>query len=378
MISIDDQVKVKSVQAICLRAKIDQPVMTSFGVMTDRPAIFVKVEDFSGYVGWGEVWCNFPSCGAEHRVNLVNKILADLVINKEFSNPSQIFMYLTQKTEILAIQSGEYGPFAQCISGIDLAFWDLFSRRGGQPLWKFLGGSNDQVEVYASGINPLSPEAAVEKKRMEGYRSFKLKIGFNSGLDLKNVKNVSSLLNIGESLMLDVNQGWDFGAAVKMLGELSPYDIKWIEEPLRADTSLDIWCRLADLSDIPFAVGENIGGFNDFRLAVNSGAFSYLQPDITKCGGISGNLKVIRLIHERNLIYCPHYLGGGIGLLHSAHFLAANDVAGLLEVDSNDNVLRTSIAKCINNVKDGFVRLGSEPGIGDIPNFGELGPFSSP
>ena len=70
---------IRSVQAFCYRYPLSTPVVTSFGRMLDRPAVFVRVEDDDGYAGWGEVWANFPSTGAEHRARLVNEVLAPAI-----------------------------------------------------------------------------------------------------------------------------------------------------------------------------------------------------------------------------------------------------------------------------------------------------------
>ena len=138
------------VQAFVLRSPIETPVQTWIFSMYDRPALFVRVEDADGTQGWGEVWCNFPSCGAEHRARLIDTVLAPLLTAQAFADAKQAFDHLTQRTAVLALQSAEPGPFAQCIAGLDLALWDLCARRAGLPLWRDLGGIGDEVEVYAS------------------------------------------------------------------------------------------------------------------------------------------------------------------------------------------------------------------------------------
>jgi L-alanine-DL-glutamate epimerase-like enolase superfamily enzyme len=116
-----------------LRHRIDKPVRTSFGTMHERPALLVRVEDADGSHGWGEVWCNYPACGAEHRARLVETVLAPLLAGHRFASPNEAFDQLTQATAVLAIQSGEPGPIAQGIAGLDLALWDLVARRAGLP-----------------------------------------------------------------------------------------------------------------------------------------------------------------------------------------------------------------------------------------------------
>ena len=54
-----------------MRAPCETPVRTSFGIMVDRPALYVQLETTDGVKGLGEIWCNFPSCGAEHRARLL-------------------------------------------------------------------------------------------------------------------------------------------------------------------------------------------------------------------------------------------------------------------------------------------------------------------
>src|SRR6266404_6780207 len=82
---------IRRVQAFCYRYPLSTPVVTSFGRMLNRPAVFVRAEDEDGIVGWGEVWSNFPSTGAEHRARLVNEVLAAPLIGRELDGPAQAF-----------------------------------------------------------------------------------------------------------------------------------------------------------------------------------------------------------------------------------------------------------------------------------------------
>lgn len=360
------------VEAFVFRCPIATPVRTSFGTMHDRPAVFVRVEDHDGAVGWGEAWCNFPACGAEHRARLVATVLAPLATGRRFASPAEAFDWLGQRTAVLAIQSGEPGPMAQAIAGIDLALWDLCARRAGQPLWRFLGGTQDRIAVYASGINPERPQDVVAERQAEGYRAFKLKIGFGRERDLENVAAVRALLGAQVPLMVDANQGWSLEEALAMLEPLAGFGLGWLEEPLRADQPWSQWQQLAGASSLPLAAGENLLGAPAFAQAMDAACLSVLQPDLAKWGGISGCWPVIRAARERGLRYCPHYLGGGIGLLASAHVLAASGGDGLLEIDANPNPLRTLLAGPLRQVRDGACVLGEAPGIGVQPDLGEL------
>ncbi len=355
-------------QAFVFRCPISTPVKTSFGTMHDRPAVFVRVEDEDGAVGWGEVWCNFPSCGAEHRARLFDTVMAPLLLSRGFSGPCEAFEFLSDRTAVLAIQSGEHGPMAQVIAGIDLALWDLCARRAKQPLWRYLGGTRDRIPVYASGLNPDQPEALAATKLHEGYLAFKLKIGFGEERDTANLAALRSLLGSGTPLMADANQGWDLQEAMRMAPHLREFRLGWLEEPLRADRPWSEWTQLAKATDIPLAGGENLLGTDAFDIAIAQSPLTVMQPDLAKWGGISGCWPVIVKARAAGLRYCPHFLGGGIGLMASAHVLAAAGGDGMLEIDANPNPLRTLLSPRLSVIEEGCCRLGDEPGIGVTPD----------
>ena len=367
-------ITIKNLEVFALRAAISNPVRTSFGTMKDRPALFVKIEDKDGAIGWGEIWCNFPSVGAEYRAKLLNEVFIPILINQKFNSPQDLYESISHKTAVLAIQSGEFGPIAQIISGIDIAAWDLFARRAGQPLWKYLGGNNPRVKVYASGINPDQPEKVISQFLDTGYNAFKLKVGFDLETDVSNLKKIRAIIP-AHTLMIDANQAWSLQSAIKNINAMEEFNPHWIEEPIRADSSMDEWQFLSRNCNATIAAGENMSSQKQFDTAIQSKVFGVLQPDIAKWGGISECKIVVQNILENKVSYCPHYLGGGIGLLASAHLLAASGSDGYLEIDSNDNPLRTLICGPVNNVINGHITLSNEPGIGAQVNLEELSPF---
>jgi D-galactarolactone cycloisomerase len=362
--------KIHSVRAFCFRYPLAAPVVTSFGRMNDRPAVFVRVEDEDGEHGWGEVWCNFPSVGAEHRARLINEMLAPMLIGREVAQPSELFEGITAATSVLALQSGEQGPFAQTIAGVDTAVWDLFARRAKAPLWRMLGGTSGRMRVYASGINPDGSVAMAEAAMSRGHRAFKLKIGFGAERDRDNLRALRCLVGEG-MLAADVNQGWSIAQALEQSPPLEEFALAWLEEPLRADRPWSEWRALRERLSLPLAGGENIAGREAFSAALAEGVLNVIQPDVAKWGGITGCLAVAHDVVASKRIYCPHYLGGGIGLLASAHLLAACN-GGWLEVDSNDNPLRDAFCGAIAVIKDGEIELPDTPGLGIDPDLASI------
>jgi L-alanine-DL-glutamate epimerase-like enolase superfamily enzyme len=298
----------------------------------------------------------------------LESVIAPLLLGQSFLSPAAAYKYLCEKTRILALQADEPGPLAQTTAAADLALWDLFSRKRSLPLYRALGGAgNGVMPAYASGINPTGVLAAIEKCRKLGYRAFKFKIGFHAEQDMINIKEASASLKAGESLAVDANQAWELPVALAFAEKLGQSPLAWLEEPLRCDAHLSQWGILQQHCPVPLAGGENIRSSEDFHAVIHSGFLTCIQPDICKWGGLSGCLPVAKAALAAGLRYCPHYLGGGIGLMASAHLLAAVGGDGLLEIDVNVNPLREALAQPYPALQDGLLRLGGEAGLGVEP-----------
>lgn len=375
--------RLAGIECRVFRAPVAAPVRTSFGVMRDRPSVLVRVAADEGFEGWGEVWCNFPSVGAEHRARLLRDVVAPAALDIAFERPHELFEGLTAQFCVLAIQAGEPGPLAQVIAGLDMAVWDLAARRAGKPLHVFLGGAPDVrgavagVAAYASGLNPDRPQALATTMRERGHRAFKLKVGFGEARDLGNLAALRAALGPDARLMVDANQGWEPDVAARMARLMAPFGIDWLEEPIRADSPAGDWRALAAQSQIRLAAGENMRDA-EFAAAIASGHLGVLQPDLGKWGGFSRCVEIGRAALAGSLRFCPHWLGGGVGLLASAHLLAAVGGDGMVEVDSNPNPLREHMLDRPMTVADGRLLLPGGPGLGATPDLAAIGRFEVP
>ena len=368
--------EITAVERWVLRAPIAQPVANAFGAMTNRPALFLRIGASDGAWGWGEVFCNFPQVGAEHRARLVDSIFAPLLVGTASDDPSAIRALLDRRTRQMAIQCGEPGPFAQITGAIDQALWDLSARRAGVPLWQHLGNGrgSGEVRVYASGIGPDDVATVASDKRREGFTAFKLKVGFDAVRDRANLEALRSVLGGEATIMTDANQAWSIDEAAERIAGLAEFRPHWIEEPIGADEPAAAWRTLAATTRVPLAAGENIRGQQAFDDAVDAGYLQFIQPDVGKWGGISGGIAVARRAAARGIAYCPHWLAGGVGLAASMHALAAaGDGNGYAEVDANPNPLREEVFPLA--IEHGRVTLSDAPGLGVEPDLRRLARF---
>ena len=361
----DTRFQLNKISTYIFKAPVQKPVISTLTTVNVRVALLVKVEDAQGGFGWGEVYATLPSFSADHKIHLIHQIIAPLLKNQTFISPSACWSLLEKKTIAMQIQTGEFGPFSAVIAGIDCAIWDLLARQHRQPLAEFLGGQIRPLPVYASGLNPADGPEVVRQSRALGFKAFKQKIGFGKAIDTHNLATISAELHADEKLMVDVNQGWQIDQVRDMAPTINQFPLSWIEEPLLANASAQDWQACAALLEAPLAGGENLQGKH---FEVQSAWLGVIQPDLGKWGGVTMHWAIAQNALAQHLLYCPHWLGSGIGLTTSAQLLSAVGGDGLLEVDVNENPLRELLAQPYPLIQDGKLHLTNAPGIGVVPN----------
>jgi D-galactarolactone cycloisomerase len=349
-------------------------VQTSFGTMYDRPALLVRITDADGCVGHGEIWCNFPSRGAEYKAGLLVSEFAYWLKGRHFSSPAEIFDGLTAAFAVLGLQTADPGTLLQVIAGVDQALWDMVARRQGMRLCALFGAPGDAVRAYASGIHPKEARERVQLARERGFTAFKVKVGFGEDVDRDGLAVARQLIDDDHQLMIDANQAWmSPQQAADNINALSRFDLKWIEEPLRASAAPAQWQELANMISVPLAGGENLPTLDAVDAYQAQALFAFVQPDIGKIGGFTGLLRIFggrdAVQSPPESVYCPHWLGGMVGLAASAHLLTVIGDAGLLEVDVNDNPIRESLADWdLRPSNGGRIELPEDDGIGIVPD----------
>ena len=357
--------KITGIKTFVCRVPIDNPLITSFGQMKDRPALFLCIEDHDGMFGWGEVWCNWPPFGAEYKENLVQHTIAPLLLNREFESPSTAFKILTEALRILAIQTAEPGPFAHCLAGLDIALWDYHARLNASSVAQTINPeASSKIPCYASGINLDDATRMIGKARKTGFNQFKVKIGRDLEREVSVVREIQSDLRSHEKLMLDANQGWSPEQAREAIQRFSFVDLAWLEEPIAADYPASDWLNLREVASFPLAAGENLLGQGQFENIIAARLLDVVQPDICKWGGFSGVIPIARATMDAGLRYCPHYLGGIVGLLASAHVLSGVGGSGILEIDINENPLVDAFLDKQDCIQDGLFSFNVNPGLG--------------
>lgn len=343
---------------------IKHVVKTAFGTMTSRRATFLLLENELGQLGVGESWINFPVWGHRARAVAFEEVIIPWLEGRLVENVVTTVIALFQALEGPARQSGTIGPMLSALCAVELALWDLAAQIENKPLAQLLFAQpHDKVQVYASGINSPLPWSLIDAHLDRGVKIFKLKLGFGDEEDRRNLKALKRHLGIHAKLAVDVNRGWTIETARRWLPFLAEHDVYWLEEPLCYQDE-SYYPELQSLSPVAISGGENI----QMEPLANVGAFAkapfdILQPDLTKYTPLHVAHNLLGKAEAMGKQVVPHILGSAPGQAASLQF-AAGCEAGLVELDINENRLRTALCDQPFEIIDGFIEIPNRAGLG--------------
>jgi L-alanine-DL-glutamate epimerase-like enolase superfamily enzyme len=192
---------------------------------------------------------------------------------------------------------GRAGILQLALSAVDIALWDLYAKRRGLPLHRLLGGPvRERVQGYNTDIGWLSFSreqlvANVRTAVTDGFTAVKIKVGAPSmEEDIRRLQAVRDAVGPDVVVATDANGRWDLPTAQRFARRVAPLDILWIEEPLWHD-DVEAHAELAATSELPIALGEQIYTSRDMAQFIQRRAVHYVQPDVTRIGGITGFLQ---------------------------------------------------------------------------------------
>ncbi len=351
-----------------LQAPVEQPVKTSFGVMTSRHLVLLELRDELGNRGFGESWINFPVWAPDERVAAFRTAFLPYLKGKQVVDIPGFIRDMSRAFRGPARQSGTLGPLVSSLCAVAMALTDLAAKRKKVPLAKVLfSAPSRRVRIYGSGINAPLPWKWIDRHLDRGVTLFKLKVGFRDEDDLANLKALKAHLGSKAAVAVDVNRNWTFAKARQWISRLADYEVRWLEEPLTVEDE-SFTREFAEMCPVPLAGGENILVEPGGDVIVLAGSpFAILQPDVTKYCTTHDFLRVLPEAGKRGKKVLPHFLGSAPGQAFSIHLAAGCSAEPLVEWDVNANPLHTGMLAEGFTIEDGSIGIPEAPGLGWTP-----------
>jgi len=206
---------------------------------------------------------------------------------------------------------GRPGISAMAISAVDNALWDLRSKLLGAPLVRVLGAAREEAKAYGSGgftsytIEEL--QAQLGGWASAGMEMVKMKVGRDAGADPARAKAAREAIGEEVQLFVDANGGYGTKQAIGMAEVFHDLGVTWFEEPVPADDLAGLrYLRDRCPGNMDVAAGEYGYEIGYFRRMAKAGAVDVLQADITRCGGVTGMLRVAAICEAFRLPLSTH------------------------------------------------------------------------
>jgi len=258
--------------------------------------------------------------------------------------------------------------YSMAKAAIDMALWDIKGKTLDMPVHRLLGGSKPEKipNVGLVGIDEPEVVAGISEDFVKnGYKGIRLKIA--PGHDVDCVAAVRDVIGGGVDLRVDCNQGYRTAEAVKMIREIEPYGIEFVEQPT-------VWwdfnglAEVAAAVDTPLMAHESMYLLSDVKNLIDVGAVGVLGLKTYRpWGGLTGARRLLEMARVMNIPCMFHDdLELSVSLAAATQIISAykNVITHKCELSGYPEWMGSDVTTESVRFEKGYVHVPEGPGLG--------------
>jgi o-succinylbenzoate synthase len=351
----DPVMKIAAVELNVIQMPLNDPFLTHLGAVKNREGIIIKITNSDCVSGFGEGVAFSTPWYTEETVKTSLHMLTDFLIPLLQKTPlnhpeevSQLFSSVRRNNMAKA--------------ALETAVWDLFAKSHSLPLSKLLGGTRSLI---ASGVVVATDSTKnalqqIEQYLKDGYQRIKVKINPQQDYAfLSEIRRFYPELPI----MADANSAYTI-KDIERIKALDDFKLLMIEQPLGYDDILEHALLQKEIKT-PICLDESIVSYDDARKAIEFGSCQVINIKVGRVGGLYEAKRIHDYCFEKGI---PVWCGGMIEFgVSRAHNIALASLPGFSipgDISASNRFWEEDIITPEVNVKNGFVKVPSGPGIG--------------
>jgi galactonate dehydratase len=300
--------------------------------------LFVEVTTDAGIVGWGEITTTTKL--ANRALCTILRHISDELVGEDPTHIESIWHKVFRSFTYM----GSRGAAVECVSGIDIALWDILGKALGKPIYELLGGPvRDEISLYTHPDQSkfTTKEGVVAEIRAivdSGHTALKFdpfprqpseRNGYLDGsMSRKDEREAAELTALIREtagpeveILIDAHGRFDVPTAIRLCRTLEEAgNIDWFEEPVPPE-SYNALQQVREKVNAAISVGERAHTKWDFVPILENKLADYIMPDVTWTGGITELKKISALAEAYYIPVSPHDASGPINVVAGAQVM---------------------------------------------------------
>ncbi len=275
-----------------LKLPLSKPYRVSFRTYTEFEPVVIEMVGDDGRIGWGEAYV--PAGSTDETAESAWAFCCKQASELSGKDSLEIHQALDREVSL--------SPFASCAMLCALAMVTrhpalIIGQRVHVPLL-----------VPVSSLSEGDIEVEIEGRLKQGYRTFKVKVGWDVEDDLRRVRAVQHALKGRGSITMDANRGYTVEQGMAFASALDPSNVVLFEQPCGPD-DWESNAKVAAVSTVPLMLDESIRAERDIERAATIPGVQFVKLKLKRVGGVERALAAMERARALGLGIC---LGDGV------------------------------------------------------------------